>query len=56
MFSPYRKHSEPPHVSLHRPKHPTKVHVLSKEELGYIFEGITKKELFVSILEGHWCY
>ena len=44
-------------VSLHRPKHPTKVHVwagISKRgRTGVcIFEGIMKKELFVSILDG----
>ena len=44
-------------VSLHRPKHPTKVHVwagISKRgRTGVcVFEGIMKKELFVSILDG----
>ena len=44
-------------VSLFRPKHPTKVHVwagISKRGRSgiCIFEGIMKKELFVSILEG----
>ena len=44
-------------VSLHRPKHLTKVHVwagISKRgRTGVcIFEGIMKKKLFMSILDG----
>ena len=44
-------------TSIHRPKHPTKVHVWAGvSERGRtgicVFEGIMKKELFFKILDG----